>query len=116
MLWQVLSDKQCGLMRPDPPAGCGRKHTVKYGVISVLLLCACAAAFFVCAFFSYSVSTIHLPIVGLAQVLEQVSACFWCPLQARRFKCIHVDICIWTTRTDFVDLNIILPCDTVLVT
>ena len=29
MLWQVLLDKQCGRMRPDPP-GCRRKHSVKF--------------------------------------------------------------------------------------
>ena len=29
MPWQVLSDKQCSQIRPDPP-GCGRKHSVKF--------------------------------------------------------------------------------------
>ena len=49
-----------------------------YGVFFYDLLCACAAAFFRCAFFSSSVSTLHSPIACLSESLEHVSICFWC--------------------------------------
>jgi hypothetical protein len=61
-----------------------------YGVISVLLLCARAAAFFHCAFFPSTVSALYTPIACLSEALDSVR--FWCVISQ-----LFQNIPMWTS-------------------